>query len=686
MIIKQIYKCVALLLAVVFTGCSADDETAGSLLDTAVELQGIQATIDDGTSGNITRGTVTKLEEYIGRSAFKGGDKAVYTDIRRTFNPLPSFTYPGLGGYEGIIFVAGNGGGWTRQAGENEPERVYWSDAVSPHTFIAYSTPNVADFDWTPFTPIEGEKVYYAGTLGNPSDNGAIVYSSSEDLENEDLLLSYSTQVTAEPGGSVAQVKFTHALSNVRVVVDIDGFSAGSNAVDNRSVVSNMRLLHQPTKYVWKQASAGVQPVNYGEDNPRKDLLLWTPNAEGSGTAQYKKFTFYGITIPQTAEYISTIPESDVEGRTVQLRFDVTYPNPLNPKENVTKTYTASLTGVYFEAGYNTTINISLNHRNEEMTVGADYENWLFVATPEVGELKKNSTFLHDTERKNVTILGDANATMDDATWLYRLNNVVYDIYGHNGETPNTAYQISTAYQLLSFAYEVKNGHDFAGKYVRLDADITLQPEHDSQVLSWIGIGDATHPFNGTFLGGERFIYRLKGTPLFVSLGANAKIEQLQVNAVVPENSAAAVSGSGLFANSNAGLICGSKVVGDVTFNSTVAGAFVGENTGVIFASYHIGTTKSTAASASVGGLVGSNSGTIVGCYQAGKVVGTTTGGIAAVNTGVMECSYANVSDMTKASFVETINAGIAAWRASHPEYDDHSYVYQPANYPKLAD
>jgi hypothetical protein len=205
-------------------------------------------------------------------------------------------------------------------------------------------------------------------------------------------------------------------------------------------------------------------------------------------------------------------------------------------------------------------------------------------------------------------------------------------------------------------------------------------------VLSWIGIGDATHPFNGTFLGGERFIYRLKGTPLFVSLGADAKIEQLQVNAVIPDNSAAAVSGSGLFANSNAGLICGSKVVGDVAFNSTVAGAFVGENTGVIFASYHIGTTKSTAASSSVGGLVGSNSGTIVGCYQAGKVVGTTTGGIAAVNTGVMECSYANVSDMTKASFVETINAGIAAWRASHPEYDDHSYVYQSANYPKLAD
>ena len=70
-----------------------------------------------------------------------------------------------------------------------------------------------------------------------------------------------------------------------------------------------------------------------------------------------------------------------------------------------------------------------------------------------------------DLERASVTIVGDAKATIDDATWLYNTgekdannNDIIKDIYGHDGSTKEQAYQISTAYQLLSFAYEVKNG------------------------------------------------------------------------------------------------------------------------------------------------------------------------------------------------------------------------------------
>ncbi|MBQ9356423.1 MAG: hypothetical protein IJT98_03950 [Prevotella sp.] len=508
--------------------------------------------------------------------------------------------------------------------------------------------------------------------------------------------------------------------------------------------------------YVWQQSDWMAQPMRASREgvsftdqemisaawtgastipayDQRKDIRLWIPHPEGVGTNQSKTFTFYGITTPQPSDYVSTLP-SGSDYRKVQLQFKVTYPNPMKPSTSVTKTYTATLVddpattdvdeNVYFEAGYNTTINISLNHKNEQMTVGAEYENWQFVATPDVGQLKKNSTFLQDTSHDgtNVTIVGDDNATIDDATWLYELNGTIYDIYGHTG-TESDPYQISTAYQMLSFAYEVKNGRDFSGKFIRLDADITLQKEsgltkeeiiptednaqaiaNANNALSWIGIGDDTHAFNGTFLGGNRFIYRLYGSPLFTKLGTSAKIEQLQVQALTVGNgSGSAVDGNGLFAETNAGMICACKVVGDVVLSGSTAGAFVGENTGIVWTSYHIGQTKSTVASATVGGLVGTNSGTIASCYQAGKVDGgTTLGGITGTNTGTLDNNYYNstlltnsvsltgvtgksTSDMTKQTFVTDINVGIATWQSTHTDYDEHSYVYQPANYPKLS-
>ena len=779
-IIYQLAFSIALL-----SGCTDNDDIKTSVANAdPQELLGIEAVIDGGT-GSVTRaGTVTPLADYVGRSVFKGGDKVVFTEIRRTDSPIINFTYPGDGNYDGIIFEAGNEGGWSRDTQDGGPERIYWTDALSKHTFIAFSIPQVIGYDWKTYQFTQGgtKKTYYIGSLGDPTqtgesdiidyyidpyakdDNNNYLYRKKENndsvftnpkLEDEDLLITYDTEMKAEPGGSVALVKFYHALSSVRVVVNISGFSSSSSAADNNTKVSNMRLLHQPTMYVWEQSKWGVEPCRSEDQNTingawgstapsydqRKDIKLWIPHPEGVGTNQSKTFTFYGITTPQPEDYITTLPalgDDDYDAahdyRKAELKFDVTYPDPLKPSQMKTYTYTASLDDVCFEAGYNTTINISMNHRNEKMTVGAEYENWQFVATPDVGELKKNSTFLQDTNHDgmNVTILGDANATIDDATWLYELNGKVYDIYGHTGNNENDAYQISTAYQLLSFAYEVKNNNLFTGKYIRLDADITLQKTSDlttaeldeyidgeenplfyeaEEAIDWIGIGDADHAFNGTFLGGKRFIYRLKGSPLFYSLGPNARIEQLQVNTVYkPDGSTPAVTGGGMYANTNAGLICGCKVVGDVAFDASTAGAFVGTNTGIIWASYHIGLTKSTAASASVGGLAGSNSGTIASCYQAGAVKGSTTGGITASNSGILNNNYYNSmlltptfnpasgvigkssAEMTKQQFVTDLNNGINIWRSTdtehgglnHPDYHAHYYVYQPANYPKL--
>lgn len=761
--------------------CTADDLTQSDTpLDSDTDIRlltGIRATIEHGAASAPTRaGTVTPLLDDVGRTDFRGGDRIVFTTIRRTQTPLDAFTY------DGITFLAGEEGGWMRDENDNGPERVYWTDATNHHTFIAYSLQQGQGSYWKPsrFTIEEGgQKVpmtYYVGALGNPTltggandtidfsltpaqqlldenidtVNNVVVYHNPL-LEHEDIVISHNTSVLAEPGGSVASVKFHHALSSVRVIVNISGFSTGASATaDNATVVSNMRLLHQPTMYVWKQTDWKAQPMNatiqLGEVlsaqamidsawtnsgttppafNQRKALKLWIPQHNGSGTNQSKTFTFYGITTPQPASYLSTLTAAnELPYRNADLVFDVTYPDPMLPTTHtLTRTYRAQVPNCAFDAGYNTTINISLNHEDEQMAVGVEYENWQFVTTPDHSNLKKNSTFLHNTARDSVTIASDLAATADDATWLYLNGNHLLDIYGHTGDSKTDAYQISTAYQLLSLAYEVSEGErDFTGKFIRLDADLTLQPStkttqeetvkaRDDQdirsiarALDWIGIGDDTHPFNGTFLGGDRFIYRLKGRPLFAHLGSNAKVEYLQVNAITLGNSDFAytvIDGNGLLANINDGKIFGCKVVGNVQLNGTTSGALTGTNTGHVFACYHIGDTQGTTHT---GGLVGSNSGTIVGCYQAGKVTATTsTGGITADNTGTLNTNFYNSNlltptethpevtpmtsaQMTKETFVTLINTGLTSWRTTHPSdnYTNYQYIFHPANYPTI--
>lgn len=706
--IQAIHIAVFLALAAILSGCAVKEEVTPSETGAQI-IPGIQARIlgEEPTRA----GTVTPLADYVGRSTFKSGDRVVFTLIKRTSDPIANFTYTGTGSYDGIIFDAGSEGGWVRNAQDGGPERIYWTDASSAHTFVAYGCPQDAGYDWKSYAVSSGR--YYMGSLGNPANadtlnfyltpaeqatnkatvnNKEVYYNPA--LEKEDLVIAYDTGMKAEPGGSVALVTFRHALSSIRVVVNISGFSSSSSAEDNKAVVSDMVLLHQPTLYKWMQENAGAQPVTsqdevnsaWGDGAPaydqRKPVKLWIPHPEGAGSNQNKTFTFYGITTPQPESYIETLA-ADHAGRTLELTFKVTYPNPLNPSQNVKRTYTASLQNVYFEAGYNTTVNISLNHRNEQMTVGAEYENWQYVATPDVSELMKNSTFLQDVERESVTIVGDEKATKDDATWLYELSGTVYDIYGHNGNTPETAYQISTAYQLLSFAYEVNAGRTFEGQYIRLDADLTLQTAADAETLSWIGIGDSTHPFQGTFLGGNRYLYRLKGAPLFANVGANGHVQELQVSSL-------SVTGSGLLAETNAGRVSACIAVGDVTLDGSTAGALVGSNAGTVYACYHIGETKGE-ETATVGGLVGTNSGTIAHCFQSGNVSGSTKGGITGANTGTLTTNFYNRSlltptidmegvkgkttaEMTLPAFVMALNAGIAGW----------SYVFRPANYPVL--
>lgn len=707
---KRIYY---LLLIALLASCHDELENEYISGD-AVELTRIEATIV-GDQQTRTRADgdpqtpVVYLQDHISRFRFVDKDEMTFTTIRRSTNPIPRFNY------QGISFKSNNTGAWDRDKTTGSdadngtsvhPERIYWSDATSTHTFIGYSLPQQYDqaapeFDWR-----LSETTYY-GSIGDPNAQTMINYNpaipetdtyttkdkdgtekpvtipASSLMKAEDLLLAYDTVLV--PVNAVANVKFYHALSSVKVQVVLSEFYGSE--LDGYAIVENMILKSQPTLYRWEQTSykAAAKSNTHSENNPR-DMFLWDYVPEGTGTNAGKTFTFYGITVPQEGEY---------QFQDLKLNFRVKYPDPLKTdpaelKKNGTqpqywleKDYYATIPveikgPVYFHPGQCTIINIKLNHKDETMTIGAQYTDWDFVPTPDEGSLKKNSTFLKAApEFANrptsgyVTIAKDDIATEDDATWLYYQreangttystdangNRILLDIYGHTGNSMSSPYTICTADQLLSFAYEVSNGgvdgtgNSFAGKYIKLDAGIIMQEDTEKDAVSWIGIGTASTPFQGTFLGSERKITRLKGKPLFNYVGASALIDKVIIentlstkitkdsNGSDVETPNPGLTGNAALAENNAGTICACRVNGAIYSSSTgTVGSLVGTNTGTVFACHHTGFVK---GSGTVCGLVGSNSGSILFSYHAGELEGTTKYGIAPSGS-IHDCFYDN--------------------------------------------
>lgn len=685
-----------ILLALLAVACTPSDELTHITSDDAVPVAGVEASISG--SGE-TR--APSLVDYVGRNVFVTGDHMVFTTLRRTQNPLAQFTYSGL--------EFANDNGWKRDetkgsSGSGDAstfDKVYWSDAQHEHTYIGYSKPQVAGFDWHQYQ----SGTWYYGSLGNPQTSDAIDYATvraadgtitsdgAQKLKDDDILVMYHTRLLADVGGSVATVLFHHALANVRVIVNITGFSSGPGSADDQSMVSDMELKQMLTLYKWDSNPDMIQDqldaknpwalakfgdygnisaealsatdidatasiygsgVNY---NQRKDVKLWLPRPEGVGNDASRTFTFYALAVPTM-----------IAANQQQFSFKVTYPDAMNPATTVTRTYTATIPmAVEFRAGHCTTIHISLNHRNEKMTVGAEYMDWQFVDTPDQGELYKNSTFLETTERTSVYIVTDEEATEDDATWLYRKNykgediGKVLDVYGNDGTAANP-YTISTAMQLLSFAYEVKNGRSFEGQYIKMDANITLQPKakaqdpepdklSDADLVQWIGIGDAEHPFQGTLIGANRYVTMLNGASFFGAIGNKASIELFGVASTAGKG---VTTGTGLLADANAGTLNACYGKGSISTSATSpVGGLVGSNSGTIYASYHQGTIIAAAAK---GGIAGTNSGTIQACYSAGgqydsKAIADAdnstpptssynNGGIASANTGTITGCY----------------------------------------------
>lgn len=665
---------------------------------------------------------------YIGRKDFANGDKLVFTTIKRTNSPIETYTYAG-------IVWNRTGGGWNRDKNDGQPENIYWSDGESGHTFTAYSLP-VGDFAW------EEKGGYYFGKLGNfTTDNAtAIDYcstfgsdfsiaetdSGSIKLRRDDLVLSHKTDLVADPGGSIATVRFNHALSFVYIKVDINGFAASSTAEDTKSRVHDMEILSQPIYYKWNKQSSAAEPLSGSESEKpswitdaaaTKTLKACIFNPKGQNNNQYKEFIFTSLAVPTTEA-----------GRTMQMRFKVTYPDPLRPNTaTVTKTYVATINDVKLYAGKRTQINITLRHTDETMTVGAEYHDWEFVSTPDNSNLTKKSTFLSYVSRDSVTIHTDLlKATEDDATWLYYKRDtngniqtdaegkkIILDVYGNDG-TEGKPYIIATADQLLSFAYEVKEGYNFEGKFVKLDAAITMQPKlttqaTDANAVHWIGIGDNEHAFNGKFLGYSRQLSGLLGKPLFIKTGEDAFVEHISLKNVLR------VDGGGAAVETNGGILGACIIEGDVIYTSTTGTetycgslAAVNEEKGHILSCVHIGKVQGPDY---VGGLVGLNKGHIVASYHTGyvisdsrdnsKVYGTaksdngkvfgiyfnsdylpgTNESEAQSTTYLQSEEFVNVINGRKKSYIESGGTGLTQGMIDHYR-NEHNFQYRPGAYP----
>lgn len=705
-----------LATALLCTSCSDDNLPGENSIDAnPVIIDGIKATMGSDID---SRADVPLTDpDYIGRKDFTSGDNLVFTTIKRTDNPIAIYSY------EGILWER-TGDSWVRGS-DDKAKKIYWSDALNGHTFTGYSKPAMPagqTFYW------EEKDKYYYGHLGNFTNPSADVIdytskfaedgvtiaaadSGSIKLRRDDIVLTHNPALKAQPGGSIALVEFRHALSNILIVVNINGFAASNDAEDTQSIVSDMRLADQPVNYKWNKASDKAEPLDVSDESnvsnwsETKTLKACIFSPKGKNTGRYKQFTFSTLAVPTTAD-----------GRDMSFTFDVTYPDPLRPNtETLTKTYTATLSKVKLYAGKRTQINITLEHTNEKMTVGAEYINWEFVSTPDESNLVKKSTFLTSTARSGVTTHSDAKANADDATWLYKkADNSVYDIYGNDGNTHDKAYTISTADQLLSFAYEVKEGYNFEGKFVKLDAAITMQPKlttqaTDANAVHWIGIGDNEHAFNGKFLGYSRQLSGLLGKPLFIKTGEDAFVEHISLKNVLR------VDGGGAAVETNGGILGACIIEGDVIYTSTTGTetycgslAAVNEEKGHILSCVHIGKVQGPDY---VGGLVGLNKGHIVASYHTGyvisdsrdnsKVYGTaksdngkvfgiyfnsdylpgTNESEAQSTTYLQSEEFVNVINGRKKSYIESGGTGLTQGMIDHYR-NEHNFQYRPGAYP----
>lgn len=651
----------------------------GKPTDEPLRLTGVLPTMAGSSATKADAQAEQKPDEiYVGRERFEVGDEVFFTRIQRTAQPLKQFSYT-----DQMWKLEDS---WTHlpATAGGEPQKIYWSDGHNAHTFVGYGLPQPAagkTFDWERIKE-SGSDIFY-GSIGEKGVTDQLVFTETL-LQDEDLVLAHDVELIPEKTTGIANVPFYHALAQVRVVVDLVGFSASEEAWDNGTRVSEMVLKQMPMGYRWLQDSRAVVDVVEGDEGAhnRRDVQLWTPFSEGVNTGMSRQFHFYGLAVPG-------------ERTALPFRFKVRYPDP-NDKTITKEKYYQTKATITFIGGKCTTIRISLNHENEDMTVSAIYVDWGYADLPDQIALHKKSTFLQTTDLDKVTTHTETHTEVSDYTWLHTAEGIEVDDKGNDGSSEEKAYCITSTQQLLSFAKEVNLGYDFKGKHVRLDASLTLQPTAAGEAtLRWMGIGTAEKPFRGTLHGGGRTVSRLNGNPLFGGLSTEARVEHLTLKDAV------GVDGRGLLAHSNGGTIVACRVQNGVELRGTGAvGSLVGTNKGTIVACSHDGDTHAANAT-TVGGLVGENLGTIIASFQAGAVTGgAACYGVAPEGGTLTGCYYnstlapgvtsvANVEGLTtldmqhpsvadEKNFVKDLNRALQDKAPSEP----YQYVHRASSYP----
>lgn len=647
--------CLLLSWLLAAVACTGEIEWPnGQPTDEPLRLTGVVPTMAGASATKADAQAEQKPDEiYVGRERFVRDDAVFFTKIRRTAQPLDKFSYTDQ--------TWKLGDSWTHLPANSETEakKIYWSDGHSAHTFVGYGLPQQAEgktFDWE-----KTENIFY-GSIGEKDATATDPLVFTEKLlQEEDLVLAHSEDLIPEKTTGIANVPFYHALAQVRVIVDLMGFSASELAWDNGARVSEMVLKQMPMGYRWLQATRAVEDVVEGDEgvHTQRDVQLWTPTPfkDGVNTGMSRQFHFYGLAVPGTRTLLP-------------FRFRVRYPDPTK-KDTMKEKYYSTTATITFIGGKCTTIRISLNHDSEDMTVSAIYVDWGYADMPDQIALHKKSTFLQTTDLSTVTTHKEKQAEESDYTWLHETaDGVVVDDKDRDGTSEEKAYCITSTQQLLSFAKEVNQGYDFKDKHVRLDASLTLQPTAaGAATMTWMGIGTATYSFKGTLHGGGRTVSRLNGQPLFNNLPTGTRVEHLTLKDAV------GVDGRGLLAHSNGGEIVACRVQNGVALQGTDAvGSLVGTNTGTIVACSHDGDTRAENAT-TVGGLVGANNGgEIVASFQAGAVTGGTQRYGVAPEGGTLTGCYYNSTLATDVAEAAGVEGKITSYM-QHPNADGKGFV-----------
>ena len=136
---------------------------------------------------------------------------------------------------------------------------------------------------------------------------------------------------------------------------------------------------------------------------------------------------------------------------------------------------------------------------------------------------------------------------------------------------------IMNAEQWAAFAKQVADGDDFAGKTVKIGADITVDEYFEY----------ANGVFNGT-LEGNNHVMTANGNmwPLFATIGENGKVQNLTVGGSFSSFANPGVAGNATIAKINMGTIykCTSTATTDLTVSgkALVFGAICAQNGGVV--------------------------------------------------------------------------------------------------------